>query len=256
MPATPPFLVRPIGLEHHLGAQPGGQRHHPHDAFGIDAPLVAFAHPDVALKATGQFGQLGRSTGVQAQFIYDGNFLCLHNFLIAQQLTGRTRQGNTVVPAINGPLHPTLPRPHADAARSNMGTFTPASTGQPAVWAQRTAILHGVAPSTSVRTRQRSSRLDPGQAGLRGLIRRNIKCMHKLSTSGNTLGSTGQQGWPGAHGQPAPHGQRQGNQSQRGISHRAVIHHPLDYSSTRLPKNRCATSLLGRRINHGMNNPR
>ena len=31
----------------------------------------------------------------------------------------------------------------------------------------------------------------------------------------------------------------------KGISHRAVIHHPLDYSSTRLPKNRCATSWLG-----------
>ena len=64
------FLALAHGLDHHLAAQTSGQHHHAHDAFGIDASL-AFAHPDFARKAARQFGQFGRSAGVQPQFIAD-----------------------------------------------------------------------------------------------------------------------------------------------------------------------------------------
>ncbi len=60
-----------IGVNDHFASNACGQHHHAHDALGIDAAL-AFGNPNFTWKTTRQLGQLGRSSGMQAQLIADG----------------------------------------------------------------------------------------------------------------------------------------------------------------------------------------
>jgi hypothetical protein len=66
------LLVAALGFDLDFAAHARGQHHHAHDAFGVNSPAVA-AHEDLALKAAGQLGELGRSPRMQAQLIADAD---------------------------------------------------------------------------------------------------------------------------------------------------------------------------------------
>ena len=75
------LLIRAIGFDDNSAANTSGQHHHAHDAFGVDAAL-ALAHPDLARKAAGEFGQFRGGPGVQAQFIADVRAVLDHVFCV------------------------------------------------------------------------------------------------------------------------------------------------------------------------------
>ena len=65
------LLIRAVDFDFHNGAYPSSQHHHSHDAFGIDATFVA-DHEDITLETTSQLGEFGRSSGMQAELIANG----------------------------------------------------------------------------------------------------------------------------------------------------------------------------------------
>src|SRR4051812_46003032 len=63
-------LVLALRLDLDLGAQACRQHHHAHDALGIDATTVP-REEDLAAKAAGQLGELGRRARMQAELVTD-----------------------------------------------------------------------------------------------------------------------------------------------------------------------------------------
>ena len=63
-------LVGAFDFKFDLGAEPGGQHHHAHDALGVDAPAIA-GKVHFAGKAAGQLGEFGGGARVQAEFVID-----------------------------------------------------------------------------------------------------------------------------------------------------------------------------------------
>ena len=69
------------GFELDARANASRQHHDTHDAFGVDATL-AFADPHFTRKTACEFGELGGRTGMQAQFIADGDRGLRHMFFV------------------------------------------------------------------------------------------------------------------------------------------------------------------------------
>jgi hypothetical protein len=65
-------FVRATDLDLNLAADAGGQHHHAHDAFPIDAPIVA-AQRDFTLEAARQFRKLGGRPRMQSELIADSD---------------------------------------------------------------------------------------------------------------------------------------------------------------------------------------
>ena len=66
------LLLVTICFKRDFAADTCSQHHHAHDAFCVDA-TIALADPNVTGKSASRFGELGRGTGMQAQFIADGD---------------------------------------------------------------------------------------------------------------------------------------------------------------------------------------
>ena len=71
------LLISAIGDEGDDGALSDAQRQNAQQALSIDATLFSL-DPDAALKLISLLDEVGGGTGVQADLVLHGDFLCIH----------------------------------------------------------------------------------------------------------------------------------------------------------------------------------